>query len=232
MKKILAQTAHRPWAMPTHPWLYYQEWNHLVFMHARVPVDWLKEHVPAGLTIDTFDGSAWISIVVFRMQRIRPRFLPPVSALSDFGEINIRTYVTAGGKEGVYFLSMEANKKLSCYLARTISGLPYQYQPFVYTDQKLTGQLISFNYEIKEPILHKSAFDLWLTERYCLYYHYRNTMLRYNLHHLEWALSAASITDLQLHYPLLDSLPKPIVPEAFHFSPGVRVAAWSPEKVI
>lgn len=203
-----------------------------MFMHARVPVDWLQKHVPEGLAIDTFDGDAWISIVVFRMEKIRPRFLPPVSLLSDFGEINIRTYVTAGGKQGVYFLSMEANKKFSCYLAKTISGLPYQYQPFVYTNSKLSGKLISFDYEIREPILNKSSFDLWLTERYCLYYYYQGAMLRYNLHHLEWALSAASITNLQLSYPLLDTLPQPIAPEAFHFSTGVRVAAWSAEKVI
>lgn len=232
MRKILAQTTHRPWAMPSHPWLYYQEWNNLVFIHARVDTQWLKALLPDGLTIDTFDGSAWISIVAFRMEKIRPRFLPPVSALSDFGEINIRTYVTAEDKPGVYFLSMEGNKQLSVYLAKTISGLPYVYTPFTFTSRNLSGKLLAFDYEIKETITQKSAFDLWLTERYCLYYHYHGALNRYNIHHLPWPISRISVTNLQVHYPLLDTHPSPIVPEVFHYSSGVRVAAWAAEKII
>lgn len=232
MRKILAQTAHRPWTMPTHPWLYYQEWNNLIFIHGRVDKDWLQQQVPPGIMVDTFNGDAWVSVVAFRMQRIRPRFLPPVKLMSDFGEINIRTYVTAGGKQGVYFLSMEGSKKFSVYLAKAISGLPYTHQSFTLTDHNLTGKLISFDYKQGEAITQKSAFDLWVTERYCLYYHYRNALNRYNIHHLPWPLSGVEITNLRLDYPLLNGMPTPFVPEVYHYSSGVRVAAWSAERVL
>ena len=56
--------------------------------------------VPGALDLDTFDGRTWIGVVPFRMTGIRPRWLPPVPWLSAFAELNVRTYVTVGGKPG------------------------------------------------------------------------------------------------------------------------------------
>jgi uncharacterized protein YqjF (DUF2071 family) len=232
MKHILAQTDHRPYPRPQHMWLWYQEWNNVVFMHGRVDARWLQQHIPDGLTLDTFDGSAWISIVAFRMERIGPRFLPAVSAMSDFNEVNIRTYVSVGEKTGVYFLSMEGSKKLSVYLAKTISGLPYYHTPMTFTDKHLQTPSLSFNYTPAGVITHKSEFDLWLTERYCLYYDFRNKLYRYDIHHIAWHMQQVQVSGLSVNYSLLHSMPQVFQPEAFHYSPGVRVAAWPAELVL
>lgn len=226
MKKILSQTNHRQWPMPQHMWLWYQEWNNVVLLHGRVDMEWLRPHVPQGVVIDTFDGSAWISVVAFRMERIRPRFLPAVSAMSDFNEINIRTYVSVGEKTGVFFLSMEGSKKLAVYLAKSISGLPYYYTPMHYTADQLSATSLSFDYKPGATIAEKSDFDLWLTERYCLYYEFRDALYRYDIHHLPWPLQQVQLSGLSIRYPLLNSLSAPFTAEAFHYSPGVRVAAW------
>ncbi len=225
-RHLTTATQHRPWPMPSGPWVWHQEWNNLVFMHGRVNVEWLKNLVPLGLEIDTFDGEAWVSVVPFQMQKIRPRFLPHFNPLSDFNEINIRTYVKAGGKPGVYFLSIEGSKKLSCAIAKAISGLPYHYEKITRDAHALTTQYLRFNYEVGNRTLQKTALELWLTERYCLYNNSGAQLSRYEIHHLPWLLNEVTLTDLKLSYPLLADVASGFKAELFHYSPGVQVIAW------
>lgn len=60
------------------------------------------------------------------MQKIYPKNLFPLKFISDFHEINIRTYVDNNDKKGVYFLNIEAEKALSSFIARELSELPYE----------------------------------------------------------------------------------------------------------
>jgi len=211
--------------------MYYQEWNNLVFMHGRVDMNWLKQLVPPELTIDTFDGDPWISVVPFGMQKIRPYYLPATWPISDFAEINIRTYVSYNGKPGVYFLSIEGSKWLSCYFAKSISGLPYRYKPFTFSKNELASPHLSFGYEAGEVINAKSDLELWATERYCLYNKLNNNLFRYDIHHIPWPLHKVNITDLHVRYPLLKTMNKVFKVESAQYSPGVQVMAWSKVKV-
>jgi len=103
IKDILNTTAHRPWKMPSENWKYYQEWNNVLFMHWQVELEALRPLVPKDMEIDLFGGKPWVSLVAFTMQKIRPKQLPSFPPISDFDEINIRTYVHYNGKPGVYF---------------------------------------------------------------------------------------------------------------------------------
>lgn len=103
INKILEQNAHRPWEIPKNRWRYYQEWNDAIFLHWQVDLEELKKFVPKELEIDLFEGKAWISIVAFAMEEIRPRFLPAFAPISNFFEINVRTYIKTKSKTGVYF---------------------------------------------------------------------------------------------------------------------------------
>lgn len=62
--------------------------------------------VPHDLEIDLFEGKPWVYLVAFTMEKIRPKYLPSFPPISDFDEINIRTYVKKDNKAGVYFLSI------------------------------------------------------------------------------------------------------------------------------
>lgn len=97
-----------------------------MFLHWPVPATQIASLLPAPLTPDLLEGSAWVSVVAFTMEQIRPRHLPAFKPVSQFHELNVRTYVRHEGKAGVYFLSIEAQKAISAYLSRSIiSGLPY-----------------------------------------------------------------------------------------------------------
>ena len=91
----------RPYPQPTTPWVMRQTWHDLLFMHWPVSIESLRPHIPPSLTIDKFDGQAWIAVVPFRMSRIAPHGLFPVPWLSAFPELNVRTYVIRDGKPGV-----------------------------------------------------------------------------------------------------------------------------------
>lgn len=103
IQEILNVTGHRPWTIPTKQWKYYQEWNDVVFLHWQVDLKELQKIVPGDLEIDLYEGKPWVSLVAFTMEKIRPRNLPPFSLISDFDEINIRTYVEITTKQEFTF---------------------------------------------------------------------------------------------------------------------------------
>lgn len=103
-----------------------QKWRHLLFAHWTVEPKRLAKTLPPGLHLDTFDGQAWLGMVPFFMRGIRPVYLPPVPGLSNFLELNVRTYVYDDqGRPGVWFYSLDANQAVAVTVARTFFKLPY-----------------------------------------------------------------------------------------------------------
>ncbi len=74
-EKILSRTEHRPYPVPAGPWALSMSWHDLLFMHWPVPEGALRPWIPSPLSLDTFDGSAWLGITPFRMSGV-----PPLSA--------------------------------------------------------------------------------------------------------------------------------------------------------
>ena len=229
---ILKEITHRPWEIPKGKWRYYQEWNHVLFFHWALDPEIVKPLIPRGLNLDLLDGKAYISLVPFTMQKIRPRFLPAVSMVSDFHEINLRTYVIKDGKPGVYFINIESEKPFSAFMSRNLSGLPYEKASI----QRSEGKYISSNvfkkffldveFAIREDIATKSAIEKFVTERYALFLERHGELFRYDIHHREWKIKTLEIKKLHLDYKLpgLDLANKQ--PDLVHYSDGVEVVAW------
>jgi uncharacterized protein YqjF (DUF2071 family) len=109
-------------------WIMQQTWANLLFLHWRIPAEAVQRTLPPGLTVDTYDGSAWVGVVPFFMKGVRPRGLPAVGGLSDFLELNVRTYVFDGaGQPGVWFYSLDCNQRVAVTLARKFFHLPYEH---------------------------------------------------------------------------------------------------------
>jgi uncharacterized protein YqjF (DUF2071 family) len=97
-------------------------WEDVWFAHWAVDPEVLAQALPQGLTVDTYEGQAYLGIVGFQMSDIRPRGLPV--GLS-FLELNLRTYVDGPAGPGVYFFSLDADDPIGVSLARTLFQLPY-----------------------------------------------------------------------------------------------------------
>lgn len=195
----LQETAHRPWPMPTTPWVWRQSWLDLLFLHWPVPVSAIRHLVPPELEIEEFDGSSWVALVPFHMRGVMLRFLPDLPGISAFPELNVRLYVSYKGKRGVWFLSLDADNTLAVWAARTFFHLPYfnaemqiqeaqahntqthdtqAYDSYTYQSIRQVGSydcqepaVLKMRYGPSSPVYHAQAGTLehFLTERYCLY---------------------------------------------------------------
>lgn len=116
----------RPPKPPGH-WAVRMSWHDLLFAHWPMAADAIRPHLPSGLEVDTYGGSAWIGVVPFRMSGIRVRLLPPVPTARALPELNVRTYVRGGGLPGVWFFSLDAASRLVVWTARIWYGLPYHH---------------------------------------------------------------------------------------------------------
>ncbi len=231
IKEILNTTNHRPWKTPTDSWKFYQEWNNAIFLHWQVELSELEKHVPKELEIDFYDGKPWVSIVAFTMEKIRPKYLPSFSPISNFDEINIRTYVKSNHKTGVYFLSIEGGTSLSCKIAKGISELPYRYSKISRTTNNYKSSNAEFidqlniEFTIGNEIKEKNELDKWLTERYALFQDTEKAINKFEIHHLEWPINDIDIKKLSVNYPRFTKLINN-TPDKIQYSNGVKVIAW------
>ena len=103
-----------------------QRWNQLLFAHWKIDPATVQATLPRGLYVDTFAGAAYLGIVPFAMERVRPAWLPALPWVSWFLELNVRTYVhDASGRPWVWFYSLDCNRALAVAIARRFFHLPY-----------------------------------------------------------------------------------------------------------
>ena len=180
-----------------------QVWHDLLFAHWPVPAATLRPLLPAQLELDTFSGECWIGVIPFHMSGIRARGLPALPGLSRFPELNVRTYVTYGGKPGVYFFSLDAANLPAVWAARRFYHLPYFHADMVSTERSGSIHYWSRRYRaaaefrgIYRPtsapkLSEKETLEHFLSARYCLYTTHRGQVYRSDIHHLPWPLQQA-----------------------------------------
>ncbi len=232
--EVLALNAHRPWALPQGKWQFYMAWQRAVFLHWPADYDELRKFVHPELEIDLFEGQPWVSMVAFDMVRVRPRNLIPFPPLSNFPELNVRTYLRSGDKTGVYFLSLEAGKRGSAWFSNKVSGLPYRFSRMSRDDRSYhsrnTPQNEHFSIEYTPGAIRapKQPLDTWLTERYAVFQDSRGQLVEYEVHHEEWPIREIAISRLEYDYPRYRGLLQG-PPRAAHYSDGVHVVTWGRE---
>ncbi|WP_194768431.1 YqjF family protein [Tamlana sp. I1] len=236
IRELLNTTKHRPWEVPNEKWKFYQEWNNAIFLHWEVELSEIKKFIPKELEIDLFEGKPWVSVVAFTMEKIRPKNLPAFPLISNFDEINVRTYVKSNNKTGVYFLSIEGGKNLSCKVAKGMSELPYRFSNIKRTENQYVSNNLQFKdklniqFEIGKEITEKTELEKWLTEKYVLFQDTVKSINTFEIHHIEWPLNEISLKNLEVNYPRFNKLIKN-KPNLMHYSKGVKVIAWGKNKI-
>ncbi len=237
---LLNRTGHRPWPLPAGRWNFHQAWCDALFLHYRVDPEKLRKLVPKELELDLHDGSAWISAVAFTMRSVRPRWLPAWPPVSDFHELNLRTYVRGTAlMPGVHFLAIDAGNWASVYLARVLSVLPYRKANIRRTlgpGQRFkchspVGLHLDTVFAPGAAIAAPAQVDRWLTERYALYQRHGRSTWRYQVHHAPWPLNTVQIDDLR--FVPGNGFPPSLSPgpDLAHWSDGVQVLSWKRELV-
>lgn len=242
MHLALAYLDHRPWPLPVGPWIMEQTWHDLLFAHWPIAPETMRPLVPPPLGLDVFEGRCWIAIAPFHMSGVRLRWLPPVPGLSAFPELNVRTYVTYGGKAGVYFFSLDAASRGAVWGARRTYRLPY-----FFAHMKLEAGDEWYHYRSSReanpaelevryrptPAASRRApgtLDRWLTERYCLYTVAGGTVYRAEIHHQPWPLEEAAAEFETNSMASAAGIRLPAIPPLLHFSKQLEVLIWPLKK--
>jgi uncharacterized protein YqjF (DUF2071 family) len=246
-RDLLRVQEHRPWPIRRFPWAMTQTWSKLLFAHWPVPLEMLRPLIPAHLTLDTFEGQAWVGVVPFVMSDVRFRMLLPIPGTTTFLELNVRTYVTCEGKPGVWFFSLDASNPLAVEAARLGFHLPYFHASMsidttanrvLYRsqrkDKRTNAGVLKAEYQPVGDIYSSQpgSLDHFLTERYCLYsVSKRGVIYRADIHHLPWPLQRAEATLEVNTVTNAFGITLPDVPPLLHYAERLPMLAWTPERL-
>jgi uncharacterized protein len=233
--------SHRPYPVVSNRWTSLQTWRNLLFAHWEVKASELRQLVPRELELDLFEGKAYIGIVPFEMTNVRPRFMPALPFISTFPELNVRVYVNHNGKQGVYFLSLDADRLLFVLGGRFFYKLPYYSSKMkINKNNEMYTYSLSRRFSHENKIQFKASYcpssdffyskegslEEFLTERYCLFTVLKNKVSVCEIDHMKWKLQKCTVNIEQnefLNMFKLNPLSKPF----FLYSDSIDVKIWN-----
>jgi uncharacterized protein len=218
-----------------------QTWEDLLFAHWRADADALRRLVPDAARLQTHDGAAWVGMTPFRVSSLRLRGTLPLPRVSSFLELNVRTYVTAGGKPGIWFFSLDASSRLAVEAARRTYKLPYfqarilveAQGDWIEYESARAGHVFSARYRPSGEVFHAAPGSLeeFLAGRYCLYtVDERGRLHRAEIHHEPWPLQPAEAT-IELNTMAPPELALSDEEPLLHFARVQDVVVWPLRRV-
>lgn len=231
-----------------------QQWTDAVFLHWRIPEAVAAPFMPPGVVPDTFEGSAWVGLIGFRMQGAGLGRGPGIPYFGSFNEINVRLYSREpDGTRGVVFLSLDATR-LAVVLAARTAGIPYVWSragfrgagavepvagvvPSGELDGPRAGYWVrrfrggarsDFAVAPESDAAATDPLSLHLTARFGLHTRFRGRTLYVPNTHTAWPLYRAELTQLEDQLVAAAGINVEGPPESVLFSPGVRTQFGRP----
>jgi uncharacterized protein YqjF (DUF2071 family) len=223
-----------------------QTWENLVYLHWAYEPEQVQSLLPKGLLVDTFAGNAYVGLIPFQMRGIGVPHLPAVPYLGTFPEVNVRTYVIRNGIPGVWFFSLDINRMLPTFVARTTYSLPYCFGKVSHGVQQVDNTSVvetlvqrrwphgveastELRVEVGNKIDVPSDFEHFLSARWGLYSQTLRKKIRYApVSHEPWPLHRATALHIDDSLVQAAGLPTPIGEVHALFSPGVSVRVGLP----
>ncbi len=220
-----------------------QRWTELAYFHWAYDPSDVQRLLPAGVTVDTFDGTAWVGLIPFVMRDVQLGPAPAIPYLGTFVEINVRTYVVDPlGRRSVWFFSLDVPRSVIVAVARSFFALPYCWSgtEFVADGDRRRYRMdrrwprgtratadIEFTIGARLPDAEIGALDHFLSARWSLLTARRRGLRYGRVHHQRWPLHR--IDDFVVEQDVIQAagLPSPLGPPRVLASPGVDVGlAW------
>lgn len=213
----------------------------------------LQALLPPGLSLDTYEGKAYIGLVPFTMTGVRPILTPPLPWISSFHEINVRTYVHVGGRDpGVWFFSLDASSRIAVAAARAAYHLPYfdaemdfrvgpGAVPVIEIDSVRTDERGArpANAHLRYRAVEGAAtpatpgtLEHFLVERYILYAQDGDRQLyRARVHHQPYPVQRAEVLSMDETLIWAAGLRRQEQPQLRHYAREVNVKVYGLERV-
>lgn len=220
----------------------FQRWRTLLFLHWEVPEAALRPLIPPELSIDTWEGRAYVGVVPFTMRDVAPRWAPSVPGVSNFHELNVRTYVHHRGRDpGVWFFSLDAAGTIAVLAARAGWDLPYHRAAMElsvdgdevrYSSRRLfpgpKPAELRVRYRIGEPLgpAQPGTFEHFLAERYILFARGRKGVRLGRVHHKPYPIRQAAVMECEQSMVRVQGLPHPEGQPHALYAAGVDVDVY------
>lgn len=174
------------------------EWKDVFFIHWEIDPKIIQSYLPKQMAVDTFQGTAYIGIVPFLMNKVSFSHLPFL--FTPFPEINVRTYVKVGEERGIYILNVALNSRLGYILSQYFYKLGYELDELVISKNNNEMLIKSQSFQCTliqstgEYYAQKDTIESWLTERFRFYIVKKNGNVLYgDISHDPWILQNATI---------------------------------------
>jgi len=175
------------------------------------------------------------------MTNVSPRGVPSLPYVSEFAELNVRTYVRVADRPGIYFFSLDAGSGMAVLAARALLNLPYYTASMTMTARangidyrsaraSAPAEFIG-SYRPVGPAFQPSegTLEYFLTERYCLYHADRSGRpYRLDIHHPRWQLHVADATLVRNTMATVSGITLEGQPQLLHFAKRQDAVAWLP----
>jgi uncharacterized protein len=213
----------------------YQDWRDCSFLHWSYEPGILRQHVPRGFEVETFEGRAWVSLISFRISMMRPGALPPIPGLRTAVESHLRTYVVGpDGRRGIWMLSLDIAPLAAAVLGRFGFALPYWW-----SRMEVSKRGNTVTYRVRRQPRQEARLDLqmrlgaaiddtklgeldhFLTARWVLYSGVGSIHAAILTEHPRWRFRQASVLRLNQTVTPVGGLPPANGAPLVHFSEGV-----------
>lgn len=223
-----------------------QRWTDVVFLHWAYEPYVVQRLLPDGVTVDVHDGKAWVGLVPFAMEGLGFPGLAPLPLVGSFPEVNVRTYVRAAGRRGVWFFSLDVDRMLPTLVARSAYHLSYcagrvtheRHHDVITSrvERRWPRPVVPATTSVTVrggPPIAPSAHADFLTSRWGLVSATRRGWLRHApVWHPPWPLRHAEVLDLDDHLVVASGLPAPTGQPHVLWSPGVDVRIGRPRRLL
>lgn len=231
-------------------------WTELTMVHWRYPADEIQATLPNGLTVETFDGSAWVGLVPFLM-RVDVPFLPTMASVLHFPETNVRTYVhDEADRPGVWFYSLEASSLPAVVTARAGYGVPYFWSTMTIDEERRpvggcdrqvlryhtarrrwprpagASSLVEVAVGDAMTTGGETEIDRFLTARWALFGRIGPLTTYGKMYHEPWPLHRAELLSCDDELVAAAGLSEPTGEPLVHYSPGVNVRCGWPTRAV
>jgi uncharacterized protein len=146
-----------------------------------------------------------VSVTPFVITGFRLRGTFPLPVFSTFAELNVRTYVTAEERPGIWFFSLDASSRLAVEAARRNYKLPYFHARISLERHGQRVEYAAARSESPRPFVFEASYapagaaaepepgslEHFLAERYCLYAADESGLHRAEIHHPPWRIGPA-----------------------------------------
>lgn len=225
----------RPDDMP----IMHQDWKEILFLHWEQDPKEIQKTLPPGLSVDTFQEKAYLSITPFLLENVSLPSLPPIPGMSNFIEVNLRTYVYDNeGNPGIWFYSLDLNSSMAAKMAKKSFSLPY-FSADLEKKKKGNALTISgsrkdseikmkFNYEpLGTPhFAEPETLEFFLLERYALFSFSANQLSIGRVHHAPYPISNLNVMECSTNLIKIERKP-----DLAHYSSGVSVEIFPLEEL-